>query len=104
MKEIIKLGLEIKVDENKIAMQFEQKISNALRDIITEEAFEKVKNKLEETCEIISEGIKEELERPEEDNEKEMINKAMEKVKEEIESCNNLDDLFNLLMANLSSM
>lgn len=120
MREIIKLGMgiEVKNEKGSLDIGFTQSINKSLKEVVTDEAFEMIKEKLEELCEIIADGITNKIEEIEELEEleeqvgmeqldketKAKIDKIMDKVQKEIESCNSLDDLLDLLATKISSL
>lgn len=109
MKEIVRIGMDIKTCENEkeLDLVFGINIFKPIQDLLNEDENDKIEDMLNQICYIVSDALnryadKEEANKKEEELQKikDDVNNFGEKVKE----CKTLEELFDLMLEEIKSI
>ncbi len=99
MREIIKISMDLDIDEvkGKVRLGIQQGIANDIEELLTKDEFKEVKKSLDDISEVISEAVKRDITETIEKQEEE-FKKEINDIDEKIQNCENLDDLLKLAL------
>jgi flagellar motility protein MotE (MotC chaperone) len=109
MKEIVRIGMDIKTCESEkdVDLVFGISLFKPIQDLLNKDERDKIEDMLNQICHTISDALKRYADNEEANKEEEELQKIKDdvnKLQEKVKECKTLEELFDLMLEEIKSI